>query len=814
MNNTNNMTQKNNQGLTTKEAQKRLLKFGPNQIFKAAKISFWGIAKHEVTEPMILLLLVVGIFYSLWGKLEDAITIFVVIFLLVLAEVYNEFRAKKAIASLEKIAAPKTKVLMDGNIIEIDSENVVPDDILILTSGTKIAADAKVEQSIGLQIDESSLTGESFPQEKNNNDNVYAGTVVVSGEGQAVVFATGKNTKLGKIAATLKQIKSPKTALQLAMKSLAGKLVYLAAFFSILIPVLGILRGQDFKTMVLTGLSLSFATIPEELPIIITMVLGLGAYTLSKNNFLVKKIKAAETLGNATIIVTDKTGTITESQMKIISLYPDNKKEIIEKALGSISQYSLSPMEQEIKNKAIELKITNIPPEIVRQRNFGNGRKSKSVIRKKENEYELFTSGAPEEIFTMCRDINNDIKNGLTEQTSKGRRVIAVAYKILTPAERNLDFTKLEKDLNFAGLISFEDPPRSGVKKTIAKAVEAGIRTIMVTGDHPLTARFIAKEVGILKEFDKVLTDRDLDSLSDEELQNTVKSVSVFARTTPHHKYRIVQALQKNGEVVAVTGDGINDALALKGADIGIAMGIRGTDVAKEAAEVVLADDNYITITQGIFEGRKFFDNLQKGIKYYLSVKVALILIFLLPVLLGIPLPLAPIQIILLELFMDLAASVGFVAEPREKNIYSRPPRNPKENIMNNRVIKDILIKGAALFIAVTSVYFYARSQNLSLVQSQTFAFAAWIFGHIVLAFISRSDKESIFSLGMFTNKIINLWALTAITFLILGIYLPFLKERLNLFSISFIQLIFTALMVSFIVSFLELRKMFNLNKK
>jgi len=814
MNNTNNMTQKNNQGLTTKEAQKRLLKFGPNQIFKAAKISFWGIAKHEVTEPMILLLLVVGIFYSLWGKLEDAITIFVVIFLLVLAEVYNEFRAKKAIASLEKIAAPKTKVLMDGNIIEIDSENVVPDDILILTSGTKIAADAKVEQSIGLQIDESSLTGESFPQEKNNNDNVYAGTVVVSGEGQAVVFATGKNTKLGKIAATLKQIKSPKTALQLAMKSLAGKLVYLAAFFSILIPVLGILRGQDFKTMVLTGLSLSFATIPEELPIIITMVLGLGAYTLSKNNFLVKKIKAAETLGNATIIVTDKTGTITESQMKIISLYPDNKKEIIEKALGSISQYSLSPMEQEIKNKAIELKITNIPPEIVRQRNFGNGRKSKSVIRKKENEYELFTSGAPEEIFTMCRDINNDIKNGLTEQTSKGRRVIAVAYKILTPAERNLDFTKLEKDLNFAGLISFEDPPRSGVKETIAKAVEAGIRTIMVTGDHPLTARFIAKEVGILKEFDKVLTDRDLDSLSDEELQNTVKSVSVFARTTPHHKYRIVQALQKNGEAVAVTGDGINDALALKGADIGIAMGIRGTDVAKEAAEVVLADDNYITITQGIFEGRKFFDNLQKGIKYYLSVKVALILIFLLPVLLGIPLPLAPIQIILLELFMDLAASVGFVAEPREKNIYSRPPRNPKENIMNNRVIKDILIKGAALFIAVTSVYFYARSQNLSLVQSQTFAFAAWIFGHIVLAFISRSDKESIFSLGMFTNKIINLWALTAITFLILGIYLPFLKERLNLFSISFIQLIFTALMVSFIVSFLELRKMFNLNKK
>ncbi|OSS41475.1 Lead, cadmium, zinc and mercury transporting ATPase Copper-translocating P-type ATPase [Desulfurella amilsii] len=808
------MTQKNNQGLTTNEAQKRLLEFGPNQIFKPTKISFLGIAKHEVMEPMILLLLVVGFFYSIWGKLEDAITIFVIISLLVLAEVYNEFRAKKAIASLEKITAPKTKVLRDSNIIEIDSENVVPDDILILTSGTKIAADAKVDHDVSLQVDESALTGESFPLDKNYNDEIYAGTIVVSGEGRAEVFATAENTKLGKIASTLKEVKPPKTALQLAMKSLAGKLVYLAVFFSILIPIIGIMRGQDLKTMVLTGLSLSFATIPEELPIIITMVLGLGAYELSKNNFLVKRIKAAETLGNATVIVTDKTGTITESQMKIASLYPGNEKEIIEKAFCAISQYSVSPMELEIKNKAVELKIDKSLPEMIRERIFGNGRKSKSVIRKNENEYELFTSGAPEEIFTMCRDIGDDIKNGLAEQTSKGRRVIAVAYKKLTAAEKNLDFAELEKDLNFAGLISFEDPPRKGVKETIAKAVEAGIRTIMVTGDHPLTARSIAKEIGILAEDNQVLTGKDLDKLSEEELQNIIKSASVFARTTPHHKYRIVQALQKNGEVVAVTGDGINDALALKGADIGIAMGIRGTDVAKEAAEVVLADDNYITIMQGIFEGRKFFDNLQKGIKYYLSVKVALILIFLLPVLLGIPMPLAPIQIIILELFMDLAASAGFVAEPKERNIYSRPPRNPKESIINNRVIKDILIKGTVLFIAVISVYFYARSQNLSLVQSQTFAFSAWIFGHIVLAFISRSDKESIFSLGMFTNKIINLWALTAITFLVLGIYLPFLKERFNLFSISFTQLIFIALIVSLIVGSLELRKMFNLNKR
>jgi len=800
------MSQKNNDGLSSSEAQEKLLESGPNQIFKPTEISFFGIARHEITEPMILLLLVVGFFYSIWGKLEDAITIFIVIVLLVFAEVYNEFRAKKAIASLEKIAAPRTKVLRDGKVTEIDSENVVPGDIQILTTGTKVAADANTTKSIAMQFDESALTGESFPQDKEIGDEIYAGTIVLSGEGSAAVLATGKNTRLGKIAAASKVIKPPKTPLQLAMKSLAAKLVFVALFFSIIIPLIGILRGQDLKTMILTGLSLSFATIPEELPIIITMVLGLGAYTLSKNKFLVKRIKAAETLGNATVIVTDKTGTITENKMKIIAFYPADKgKEIIEIALGSMTEYSLSPLEQEIKNKAGEMKIDATLPKVVRQRNLGNGRKTKAVIRENAG-YEIFLSGATEEIFGVCSNISKDIKIALSNETEKGRRVIAISCKKLTPQEKNLDFVQIEKEMNFAGLISFEDPPREGVKETIAVAMKAGIRTIMVTGDHPSTAVFIAREVGISTTV-KVLTGLELDNLTDEELQNAVKEFSVFARTTPEHKYRIVKALQKNGEVVAVTGDGINDALALKGADIGIAMGIRGTDVAREAAEVVVADDNYITIAQGIFEGRKFFDNLQKGIKYYLSVKLALVLIFLLPVLLGTPMPFAPIQIILLELFMDLAASAGFVVEAKEKNIYSRLPRNPRENIFNDQVIKDFFTKGIVLFAAVISVYFYARSQNLSVGETQTFAFSAWIFGHIVLAYISRSDKESIFSLGIFANKIINLWAVTAITFLILGIYVPFLNVRFNLVAINFIQLILVALLMVFIIGLLEIKK-------
>jgi Ca2+-transporting ATPase len=791
-------------GLTSIQVRENLLKFGPNQIFKPGKISFFGIARHEVTEPMILLLLVVGFFYSVWGELGDAITIFIVIFLLVLAEVVNEYRAKAAIASLARIAAPKTRVIRGGKIVEVNSEEIVPDDLLVLTTGTKVAADARVIKGIGLQADESALTGESFPQGKMEGDEISAGTVIVNGEGQARVVLTGPRTKLGLIAAAAKEIRPPRTALQLAMRSLAGKLVYVAVFFSVLIPFVGWLKGQDLKVMFLTGLSLSFATIPEELPIIITMVLGLGAYTLSKNRFLVKRINAAETLGNATVIVTDKTGTITENRLRIASLYPNDEK-IIGTARLSLSEFSLSPLDREIKNRA-----GSVPAgAILRQRDFGDGRKTRSVIRQTAEGFELFLSGAPEEVFLSCRCGSPEIRDELIKQTGNGRRVIAVARKQLRPGEENAEFKVLEKDLEFVGLIGFEDPPRQGVKETIATAAGAGIRTIMVTGDHPLTAGFIARQVGIIREGGRVLTGSDLDKLSDEQLRSTVKEISVFARTTPQHKYRIVKALQENKEVVAVTGDGINDTLALKGADIGIAMGIRGTDVAKEAAEVVLADDNYVTIAQGVFEGRKFFDNLLKGVKYYLSVKTALILIFLLPALFGIPMPFAPIQIILLELFMDLAASAGFVYEPREKNIYSRQPRDPKEGIFNNRTIGDILVKGLFLFAAVMSVYFFAIINHLPVRETQTLAFSAWIFAHIFLAYISRSDRDPLLSLGVFGNPIINLWMAAAMLFLVMGIYVPMVSDRLQLMAIAPAQLALVALTTAFLIGLLEFRKLF-----
>ena len=773
-------------GLSDAEAAELLGRVGPNEIFRAEPVNFFRIARHEITEPMILLLLVVGVVYAFLGKeITDALTIFTIILLLILVEVGNEYRAKKAIASLADVASPRARVLRGGKVAEIDALGVVPGDLLVLDQGTRVAADGILLQVIDLEVDESALTGESFPQRKEAGTPVRAGTVVLAGEGTARVTATGKGTRLGEIAASARAIRPPKTRLQLAMKDLAGKLVYIAVALVFLITLVGILRGQDPRIMVLTGLSLAFATIPEELPIIITMVLGLGAYRLSQSNFLVKRIKAAETLGNATVIVTDKTGTITEGRMRVAATFPADEQSVLQAATLALPGHTTSPLDAGVHERARGLGIPEPAFPITRKRDFGNGRLTRAVIRSPDGEPALFLTGAPEEVFSACRVIPEGAPDALAGETAKGRRVIAVASRSLGPGEDGLPFPRIEKDLVLAGLIAFEDPPREGVRETIARAASAGIRTLMVTGDHPATARFIAAAVGIASPPGRVVRGDELDGMDDTALGELLDSVSVFARTTPHHKYRIVRALQDRGEIVAVTGDGINDALALKGADIGIAMGIRGTDVARDAAEVVLADDNYVTIIRGIFEGRKFFENLRKGIVYYLSVKTALVLIFLLPVLLSLPLPFSPIQIIMLELFMDLGASAGFVAEPAEERVIARRPARRAEKVLDPPAVARILSKGAGLFAVVTAVHLLALSGGYSPAMVQTCAFSTWIFGHIALAYFSRSETTFVPDGGFLSNRVINLWAVAAIGALLAGIFLPPLHAALNLAAVS-----------------------------
>ncbi len=800
---------KESKGLSQTEAEKRFLEVGPNQFVKPQKTSFLGIAKEEVTEPMILLLLVVGIVYTVFGSLQDALTIFSVIFVLVFVEIWNEYRAKKAISALSELATPKTRVVRDGTIIEVETEKVVSGDILVFTEGTRIAADCKLDVAYDIQVDESVLTGESLPQERNVGDHVFAGTLIVSGEGKGEAYATGKDTRFGKISAMAQTIKPPKTPLQLAIKALSKTLAYVAIFFSVIIPLIGILRfgSQNLVQLILTGLALAFAAIPEELPIIITMILGIGSYRLSQKGFLVKKLKAAEVLGDATVIVTDKTGTITENKMQVAQVYPRREEaRTLGAAAAALTEMSLSPTDKALLEKARELGVKTSFGSVLRERSFESNRRTRSVLRARNGGFWLSAVGAPEEILSS-QGSNEPVDEELKEETAKGRRVIAVAEKAVSAEEADLPFSELEGNWDFVGLVSIEDPPRQGVKETIEAISRAGIRTIMVTGDHPQTAAYVAKSVSIPSE--KVLTGAELDKLSDEDLQKVVEEVSVFARTTPENKYRLVNALHANSEVVAVTGDGVNDTLALKGADVGIAMGVKGTDAAKEAADVVLTDDNFVTIGHAVFEGRTFFDNLRKGLKYYLSIKVALISIFLLPLALGIPLPFAPIQIIVLELFMDLAASAGFVTEPAEKTIYSRKPRSPKAKFPDSKMIIEIAVSGASLFAAVMLSYFYARWQNLSDVETQTFAFSAWIMGHVILAFVSRSEREPLYILGPLSNKVMDLWAVLAFSFLLVAVSVPSVGFQLRLSTLTPSQLGLILAFALLTTVWLEIAKLF-----
>ena len=785
----------NFKGLSTQQVKEKLVQYGTNSIFKTSDIKFLDIVFEEITEPVILLLFVVGILYSLWGNIDDAITIILIISALVFVEVSNEYRAKKAISSLSKIAALKTKVIRDGVSQEIETENVVPGDIIVLMPGTRVAADARIVRNLNLMADESGLTGESLEIDKHLNDEIYAGTTITYGQGLAKVFNTGINTKFGKISENLKIIKPPKTKLQLEMKALAGKLLWFAVGISILIPILGYFRGQDLKTMILTGLALSFAVIPEELPMVITMVLGLGSYSLSKNNFFVKKIKAAETLGTVSVIVTDKTGTLTSGIMKPVYFYPEQEK-IIETVSATLTSFSDSTLDKAMIELARELNISN-PAEVISQRLMGKNSKTISCVIKRGTNYALIVRGAPEEVLSKSKKVDIEIKDLIDSETAKGRRLIGIASKNIRQDDLSKPLIELEKGMKFEGIIGFEDSPRPNVKQAITQVLKAGIRTIMVTGDHPQTAKFIGNLVGIKSE--KVITGTELANMTDEDLSKELKKVSIFARANPEDKLRIVQLLQSSGEVVGVTGDGINDSLALKTADIGIAMGLKGTDVAKEASEIVLADDNYITITQGIFEGRKLFDNLKKGVKYYLSVKFALILIFLLPAILGVISPLAPIQIIVLELFMDLAASAGFVAEPIEEDVYGKFNKQISEGVLGKKAVIDILVKGLALFGAVSGVYFYSLTK-LPLKEAQSLAFATWIFTHVFLAYVSRSDRQSNFKIGIFKKKIINIWGFGAISLFLIGINSSFLQDKLNLTGVASENIIYVAL-ISLIVS-------------
>jgi Ca2+-transporting ATPase len=840
-------------GLTDQEAAQRLSTYGMNKLVEETQIRFLAILREEITEPMILLLMGVGVLYSVLGSLTDALTIIVIIIILVLVEVWNEYRAKRSIAALRKLAPPTAMVLRNGQTHEVQTAFLVPGDVIMLQTGQRVPADARLLSAFGLEVDESSLTGESFPVAKDANavlpsetrvmeqmNMVFAGTVVNRGQAKALITATGVNTEVGRVAGLAKAAKEPKTPLQLSMKQLSKSLVWIALFFCVLVPVLGFLRGLPLETMILTGLALAFAVIPEELPIIITMVLGVGSYSLSRKNALVKRLRAAETLGSVTMIATDKTGTITENKMRVEHLYfdgktistssfKDNEREALKTALlasDAIRDLAdnavlANPMAQaileQIKQGDVDVQKLRQDWVLKDELSFDNKRKLASYVYQYGSSLVVMSSGAPESLLAKSTKIllkgkeigiadaqRQKVSDSIVAMAQSGERLLAFGYRRL-PAASKLEKTELEQNLVFVGIVGFIDPPRKEVKGAIRRCQEAGIKVVMITGDHPETARAIAAQVGINNS--RVLTGTEISKMKDEELKQALKDTFVFARVTPEDKLRLVRLFRERGEMVAVTGDGINDAPALKEAHIGVAMGVRGTDVAKETADMVLTDDNFATIETAVKEGRKLFGNLRKGVRYYLACKVALVASFLLPIALGVPLPFAPIQIIVLELFMDLAASATFVAEPEESGTMTKPPVDPKEKFMNRSMLNGISMGALSLFAAVTTNFLLVWFLTQNLPQAQTLAFATWMLGHILLALNFRSEKEPLVKLGFFSNKVMVLWAVLAVATLIVGTTLPVVHDALK---ITYLSLPDWALVVgvSFAATFwMELRK-------
>ena len=846
-------------GLTDEEAAKRLNQYGKNNLTEEHRVKFLEIFREEITEPMILLLFAIGILYSVLGFVTgsgfiDAITIIVIIILLVLAEVYNEYRAKHSISALKQLAPPIVQVLRNGQTVIIQTSDLVPGDIVFLKVGQRVPADGRLLEAYGLEVDESSLTGESLPVAKDatavlasetritdQTNMVFTGTVITRGRGKALITATGIKTELGRIVGITKAGKEPKTPLQLSMKQLSKTLVWVALFFSILIPLLSYLRGlqSDPAETVLYGLSLAFVVIPEELPIIITMVLGVGSYALSRRGVIVKRLRAAETLGNVTVIATDKTGTITENKMRIEHLYFDskikgtgafheNEKAALKTALlasDGIKPDSVhlgNPMAQAIlehlKQDGIDASTVAKDWIFKDEYSFDVNRKLASYIYKYGNANIVLSSGAPERLLTnsakvllrgeetpLTETLRIEISQAITQMARAGERLLAFGYHRIS-TEQTDSQTNIEQDSVFVGIIGFIDPPRKETKNVIRTCQQAGIKVVMITGDHPETAKAIATQVGINSS--NVLTGMQIAQMSDETLKEALKRTYVFARATPEDKLRLVKLLRENGEVVAVTGDGINDAPALKEAHIGIAMGVRGTDVAKEAADVILTNDNFAVIETAIDQGRKLNSNLRKGVRYYLACKVALVSIFLVPIILGIPLPFAPIQIIVLELFMDLAASATFIAEPAEKDSMKKKPTEKTEKFMNQTMTKGIFAGAASLFAAVTAMYLFTWFITQNVPYSQTVAFATWMFGHIFLAFNFRSEQTPLVKQGVLSNKVMLLWALLAIMMLLIGTNLAFIQQALQITSLNLTDWVLVIL-VSFVATFwMEIRKL------
>lgn len=848
-------------GLSQKEAQKRLKTFGINEIEKQKKKNILQKFLEQFKDFMIIILLISAFISATISYIQgnneymDSIIIVTIVIFNAIMGLVQENKAEKSLESLQKLSAPVAKVKRDGKITNINSTLVVPGDIVILEAGCLVPADCRLINAYNLKIEESALTGETVPVLKQANillskntsigdalNMAFSSTIVTNGHAEAIVTDTGMQTKVGQIAKMIISDESPETPLQKKLSDVGKKLGSVCLLICIAIFIIGIFKKIPIIEMFMTSIGLAVAAIPEGLPAIVTIMLSIGVTKMAKKNAIIRKLPAVETLGSSNVICSDKTGTLTQNKMEIVKVADSNG--IIESGLNNliykfilelgsmcndcIVNYKKNeatvdgdPTEVAIVNCAIKHNSYNKVNSRVNEIPFDSDRKMMTTIHKIKNGYRIITKGAPDVILKNCSyyydngnilNINQNKTSMILSQNEKlannALRVIAISYKDVSLLPNKIDSQNIEKDLIFTGLVGMIDPPREGVFEAVMTCKKAGIKTVMITGDHILTAKAIASNLGILRNGDLAITGRELDNIPQKTLERDIMKYSVFARVSPEHKVRIVKAFRANGLVVAMTGDGVNDAPALKNADIGIAMGKNGTDVAKNASDMILTDDNFVTIVEAVKQGRHIYENIRKAIHFLIATNVGEIVTIFIGLLLGLDSPLLAIQLLWINLVTDSLPAIALGLEPIEKGIMNKKPKNHKKGIFSDGLWQKIFFEGTMIGL-LTLFAFTIGNTYYGLEVGRTMAFISLSMLELIHSFNIRSES-SIFEIGLFKNKYLIGAFLLGTIFQLAVVTIDPIAKLFDVVKLTNIQWIYTMLISISPIVIMEVKKKFH----
>ena len=841
-------------GLSDNEVRNRKDIFGDNALKEKKRKGILKVFFNQFKDLLVGILIVAGIISIITDNVESTLVIFIVILLNAILGTVQYFKAEQSLEALKSLTAAKCKVIRNGIKQEILSKDIVPGDILFLEAGDLIAADGRIIENHSLQVNESSLTGESLAVEKNaevlsddeiplsdRKNMVFGGTLVIYGRAIAVVTSTGMNSELGKIANLMENTQAKETPLQKTLDKFSGKLAIIIIAICIIVFVLEIYRDESILNALMFAVALAVAAIPEALSSIVTIVLALGTEKMAKENAIIKDLKAVEGLGAVSVICSDKTGTLTQNKMTVQKVYVDNKliegrelkkdnlahRFLINNALLCNDSVTVEgkeigdPTEVALVNLGEELHLDEL---VIREKYqriseipFDSDRKLMSTVNIVNNKQVLFTKGALDVLINKVnyvadshgiRKLNDEERKEIIsvnkQLSEQGLRILAFAYKELQDKE---EITKEdENDYVFTGLISMIDPPRVESKDAVHKCIMAGIKPVMITGDHKVTAAAIAREIGIMGKDDIAVEGLEIDKLNDEQLKEKVKNISVYARVSPEHKIRIVRAWQSSGEIVAMTGDGVNDAPALKQADIGVAMGITGTEVSKDAASVILTDDNFSTIVKAVENGRNIYNNIKNSIKFLLSGNISAIIAVLYCAIINLPIPFAAVHLLFINLLTDSMPAIAIGMEKSNGNLLKEKPRGRNESILNKELLKIVAFEGIIISI-FTIISFYGGNPNLNPKAASTMAFSTLCLARLFHGFNCRGN-QSIFKLGITTNIYSICAFLVGVLLLSTVLFIPPLKIVFNVVSLSgnqYLLLIFYAIMPTVIIQLLKI---------